>query len=178
MLVVANQTVDAPALRAALVGRAARGPIHATLLVPAAWSQREAAERRLASALAALERAGIPAAGELGDADPIVAVQEAWNPGRFDEVVVATLAEGSSRWLQIGLPQRVGKLTDCPVQHVEVRTAVADDAATLARDVGPQATSSRSRVCRAWLSRRASAACSAAGSPTTTHARSARVTAV
>ena len=122
VLVVANQTVDAPALRAALVGRAARGPIHATLLVPAAWSQRDAAQTRLSSALAALERAGIPAAGELGDADPIVAVQEAWNPGRFDEVVVATLAEGSSRWLQIGLPQRVGKLTDCPVQHVEVRT--------------------------------------------------------
>ena len=124
VLVVANQTVDAPTLRAALVGRAARGPIHATLLVPAAWSQREAAERRLSSALAALERAGIPAAGELGDADPIVAVQEAWNPGRFDEVVVATLAEGSSRWLQIGLPHRVAKLTDCPVQHVEVRAPV------------------------------------------------------
>ena len=121
VLVVANQTVDAPALRAALIGRAGRGPIHATLLVPAAWSQRDTAQRRLSSALAALERAGIPAAGELGDADPIVAVQEAWNPGRFDEVIVATLAEGSSRWLQIGLPHRVAKLTDCPVQHVEIR---------------------------------------------------------
>src|SRR6476659_4552765 len=121
VLVVANQTVDAPALRAALVGRAARGPIHVTLLVPAAWSQREAAERRLASALAALERAGIPATATLGDADPIVAVQEAWNPGRFDEVVVATLAEGSSRWLQVGLPQRVSRLTDCPVHHVVIR---------------------------------------------------------
>ncbi|MDP9344716.1 MAG: hypothetical protein M3P44_03155, partial [Actinomycetota bacterium] len=120
VLVVANQTVDAPAVHAALASRAARGPIHVTLLVPAAWSQREAAQERLTAALTALERAGIPADGELGDADPIVAVQEAWNPGRFDEIVVATLAEGASRWLQIGLPQRVGKLTDCPVQHVEV----------------------------------------------------------
>jgi len=123
VLVVANQTADAAPLHAALAGRAARGPIHVTLLVPAAWSQREAAQTRLMSALAALERAGIPAAGELADANPIVAVQEAWNPGRFDEIIVATLAEGTSRWLQIGLPQRVGRLTDCPVRHVEVRAA-------------------------------------------------------
>ncbi|MEP6954665.1 MAG: hypothetical protein ABI950_11460 [Solirubrobacteraceae bacterium] len=123
VLVVANQTVGAAPLHVALTGRAARGPIHVTLLVPAAWSQREAARARLTSALAALESAGIPAAGELGDADPIVAVQEAWNPGRFDEIVVSTLAEGTSRWLQIGLPQRVSRLTDCPVAHVEVRAA-------------------------------------------------------
>ena len=56
----------------------------------------------------------------LGDADPIVAVQEAWDPGRYDEVVVSTLAEGASRWLQIDLPHRVAKLTDCQVRHVSV----------------------------------------------------------
>ena len=56
----------------------------------------------------------------LGDADPIVAVQEAWDPGRYDEVVVSTLADGASRWLQIDLPHRVAKLTDCQVRHVAV----------------------------------------------------------
>ena len=56
----------------------------------------------------------------LGDADPIVAVQEAWNPGRYDEVIVCTLAEGASHWLQIDLPHRVAKLTDCQVRHVSV----------------------------------------------------------
>ena len=56
----------------------------------------------------------------LGDADPIVAVQEEWNPGRYDEVVVCTLAAGSSQWLQIDLPHRVAKLTDCQVRHVSV----------------------------------------------------------
>ena len=56
----------------------------------------------------------------LGDADPIVAVQEAWDPGRYDEVVVSTLTVGASRWLQIDLPHRVAKLTDCQVRHVAV----------------------------------------------------------
>jgi hypothetical protein len=59
----------------------------------------------------------------LGDADPIVAVQEAWDPGRYDEVIVSTLAEGTSRWLQVDLPHRVAKLTDCQVRHVAVPAA-------------------------------------------------------
>ena len=72
------------------------------------------------SAAATLEAAGIESEAMLGDADPIVAVQEAWNPGRYDEVVVSTLAVGSSRWLQVDLPHRVAKLTDCQVRHVAV----------------------------------------------------------
>ena len=67
-----------------------------------------------------LEAAGIECEAMLGDADPIVAVQEAWNPGRYDEVVVSTLAAGSSQWLQVDLPHRVAKLTDCQVRHVAV----------------------------------------------------------
>jgi hypothetical protein len=120
LLVVANRTVDSPELLAAIKERGARGPVHATMLVPAAYSERAQAERRLQSAVASLAADGIPADGMLGDADPIVAVQEAWDPGRFDEVVVSTLTEGASRWLQIDLPHRVARLTDCQVKHVAV----------------------------------------------------------
>jgi hypothetical protein len=120
LLVVANRTVDSPELLAAIRERNARGPVHATMLVPAAYSERAQAERRLESAVASLSADGIAAEGILGDADPIVAVQEAWNPGRYDEVVVSTLTEGSSRWLQIDLPHRVARLTDCQVKHVAV----------------------------------------------------------
>jgi hypothetical protein len=120
LLVVANRTVDSPELMAAIKERAERGPVHATMLVPAAWSERAQAERRMESAVANLGADGIAAAGMLGDADPIVAVQEAWDPGRYDEVVVSTLAAGSSQWLQVDLPHRVAKLTDCQVRHVAV----------------------------------------------------------
>jgi hypothetical protein len=120
LLVVANRTVDSPELLDALSERAQRGRIHVTLLAPTTWSEREEAEQRLAAAVAALAATDVRAEGMVGDADPIVAVQEAWNPGRYDEVVVSTLTEGASRWLQIDLPHRVARLTDCQVRHVAV----------------------------------------------------------
>jgi hypothetical protein len=120
VLVVANRTVDSPELLDALKERAQRGPIHVTLLAPAAWSERDHAEQRLAAAVAALAETDVRAVGMLADADPIVAVQEAWNPGRYDEVVVSTLTEGASQWLQVDLPHRVARLTDCQVRHVAV----------------------------------------------------------
>ena len=124
LLVVANRTVDSPDLLSALEERAAQGPIHVTLLAPVLWSEREEARARLDEAVEALRGRGVEAEGLLGDADPMVAVQEAWDPGRFDEVVVSTFATGASRWMQIDLPHRIAKLTDCTVRHVESRPAV------------------------------------------------------
>jgi hypothetical protein len=120
LLVVANRTVDSPELLDALRVRAEAGPIHVTMLAPCAYAERTEAQRRLQRAAAHLETAGIASEMMLGDAEPIVAVQEAWHPGRYDEVVVSTLAVGASRWLQIDLPHRVAKLTDCQVRHVSV----------------------------------------------------------
>jgi hypothetical protein len=127
LLVVANRTADSPELLTAIKQRAERGPIHVTILVPAAWSERAQAERRLQSAVATLTAGDVVAEGVLGDADPIVAVQETWDPGRFDEVVVSTLAEGAARWLQIDLPHRVARLTDCHVTHVAVTERRPDE---------------------------------------------------
>jgi hypothetical protein len=121
LLVVANRTVDSPELLNALRLRAEDGPLHVTMLAPSTYAERAQAQRRLERAGATLEAAGIQAEAMLGDADPIVAVQEAWNPGRYDEVVVSTLAAGASQWLQIDLPHRVAKLTDCQVRHVAVQ---------------------------------------------------------
>ena len=120
LLVVANRTVDSPELLDAIRQRAERGPIHVTMLAPSGYSERSEAQRRLQSAAASLAAAGVESEGMLGDADPIVAVQETWNPGRYDEVIVSTLAAGASQWLQIDLPHRVAKLTDCQVRHVAV----------------------------------------------------------
>lgn len=119
LLVVANQTVGSAELVSALAERAAQGPIHVTLLAPVLWSERETARERLEDAGAKLREHGIETEAVLGDADPVVAVQEVWNPGRFDEVMVSTFATGASRWMQIDLPHRIAKLTDCTVRHVE-----------------------------------------------------------
>jgi hypothetical protein len=113
--------VDSPELAAALAERAAQSPLHVTLLAPVLWSEREDARRRVDDAVERMRAGGIEAEGMLGDGDPVVAVQEAWNPGRFDEVVVSTFSTGASRWMQVDLPHRVAKLTDCTVRHVESR---------------------------------------------------------
>ena len=69
--------------------------------------------------MARLKEAGVEAEGTVGDSDPICAVQETWDPGRYDEVIVSTLPVGASRWMQIDVPHRVAKLTDCTVRHIE-----------------------------------------------------------
>jgi len=123
LLVVANRTADAPELMDYLARRAEMGTTRATLVLPTAYADRSAARERADEAVARLREAGIEAEALLGDEDPVVAVQEAWDPRRYDEVIVATLPAGASRWLSCGLPQRVRRLTDATVHHVEARPA-------------------------------------------------------
>ena len=59
--------------------------------------------------------------GKIGDANPVVATMELWDPMEFDEIVVSTLPTGSSRWLGLDLPHRLEKLTSVPVKHVVSR---------------------------------------------------------
>jgi GABA permease len=120
VLVVANVTATSDELLRALKARAERQPASFTLVVPATpfGGGREAAEEMLACALEQLGAAGLEADGEIGNSDPIVAVTEAWDPKRFDEIIVSTLPMRFSKWLHAGLPERIGKLTGAPVTHV------------------------------------------------------------
>jgi hypothetical protein len=125
VLVLANRTVDSEQLRAALLERRDRGPIEVTILVPAAWEVQdphggvESARRRVHDALERLRDTGLAVSCRVGDADPVAALREAWDPERYDEVVVSTLPSRVSKWLQIDLPRRAEKITGAPVTHVE-----------------------------------------------------------
>jgi hypothetical protein len=118
VLVVANVTAASDELLAALKERAQGGPIEVTMLLPATGGDSAAARRSLDEACARMKDAGLEVTGVVGDRDPVVAVHEAWDPRRFDEVIVSTLPTGASRWLQIDLPHRIEKITDVPVRHV------------------------------------------------------------
>ena len=48
----------------------------------------------------------------------LAAAHQAWDPAKYDEIVVCTLPTGASKWLQVDLPHRLQKLTDAPVTHV------------------------------------------------------------
>jgi hypothetical protein len=124
LLVIANRTVDSDEIRDAIVNRAVAGPVEITLIAPASSGAGSMRDRRAATALR-LDRAvqglrdmGVPVEGVVGDPDPMLAVQDAWDPRRYDEVIVATLPTGVSRWMAADLPHRVERFTGARVTHV------------------------------------------------------------
>jgi hypothetical protein len=119
-LVVANVTAASDELLDVLEARARSKPSSFRLIVPATpfGGGRAAATQKVNEALARLTEAGLDVDGSVGNADPIVAVTDAWDPKRFDEIIISTLPTGSSKWLRAGLPERVAKITGAPVTHL------------------------------------------------------------
>jgi hypothetical protein len=120
VLVVANVTATSQELLGALTSRAQQAPASFTLILPATAfaGGRSAAAEQLRTAIEAMRAAGLEADGAVGEADPYVAVAEAWDPKRYDEIIVSTLPMGLSKWMHAGLPERIGRLTGAPVTHV------------------------------------------------------------
>ena len=122
VIVLANRTAVAPELVEALVHRSERGPIHATLVMPATGpgtAAREEAKARMDEALDAWRAAGIERVdGVVCDPHPLEALGEVWDPMRHDEVIVCTLPGQSSKWIRSDLPHAVARHTGVSVTHV------------------------------------------------------------
>jgi hypothetical protein len=72
----------------------------------------------LDAALPTLSRAaGSEVTGEVGDAEPLMAIQDAVNLQHFDELIISTLPLGISRWLKLDLVSKARGL-GLPVTHV------------------------------------------------------------
>jgi hypothetical protein len=122
VLVVANRTAATPALLGAVRERAARGPCTFTLLVPRSAhglhrladpeeQATDEADATLELALPLLaEAAGAPVAGQVGDPEPLAAIQDAINLQGFDEIIISTLPSRVSRWLKLDLPHKAAGL--------------------------------------------------------------------
>jgi hypothetical protein len=131
VLVVANRTAGSDELLEALRERAARGPARFHLVVPStargvSWvadmnAGADAAEHDLEGALDRLRGTGIEIDGEIGDPDPVAAVQDAAHAGSYDELIVSTLHKHVSKWLKLDLPRKAAHATGLPVTHVEGR---------------------------------------------------------
>ena len=70
--------------------------------------------------LSRLQSVGIEARGEIGDVDPLVAVEDAVRLFRPEEIVVSTHPEGRSNWLERGVVDALRERYDLPVRHVVV----------------------------------------------------------
>jgi hypothetical protein len=130
-LVVANQTVAGDELVSCLQRLAGEAPRRFIAVVPQNSGDGRAvadAKDRLGRLLDSLDEGGVVAAGMIGDPDPFTAVMNAVGYFFISEIVVSTLPEYRSRWLESGLVDRIRRQTGKPVIHVESNvpeTAVA-----------------------------------------------------
>jgi hypothetical protein len=127
-LVVANRTLAGTQLLETLTELTANDRCVFHVVVPAehprthAWSDGEAqatATARLEQALARFRALDAEVDGEVGDADPTMAVEDVLVRGEaWDGIVVSTLPPGPSRWLKLDLPRRLEGRTGLRVIHV------------------------------------------------------------
>lgn len=129
ILVVAHQTAATAPLLDAVKARAQQSPASFHLVVPQQPHGldrlmdpqdhgRSEAERALADALPQLSAAaGSEVTGEIGDPEPLMAIQDAVNLGGYDEIIISTLPLGVSRWLRLDLISKT-KALGLPVTHV------------------------------------------------------------
>lgn len=131
VLVVANETVGGDELVSAISTLALTQATSFLVICPAlnsrlkTWTSdedlaRAAAQERLGATLERLGSVGIEARGEIGDSDPLVAVEDAVRTFRPDEIVISTHPPGKSNWLERGIVDSVRVRFDVPVTHVVV----------------------------------------------------------
>jgi hypothetical protein len=130
VLVVANETVGGRELLDIVRDRARQGTV-VKVVSPAlntrvrTWASdedraREAAQQRLDASLEQLAAIGVEAEGEVGDGDPVQAVEDSLRSFPADEIVLSTHPPGRSNWLELGVVQAVRERFDLPVTHVVV----------------------------------------------------------
>ena len=134
VLVVANETVGGHELMEEIGELALAGRSEFLVVCPAlnsrlkTWTSdsdaaSEAAQRRLDATLKRLADVGIEARGEVGDVDPLVAIEDAVRTFHPDEIVISTHPAGKSNWLERGVVNAARERFDLKVTHVVVDLA-------------------------------------------------------
>jgi hypothetical protein len=131
ILVIANETVGGERLRDEIHSRSEGYDEHVLVVTPALnshlrhWASDEdnarvEAQKRLDASLARLRAAGIDAKGEVGDAEPVQAMEDALRLFGADEIIISTHPEGRSHWLEKGIVETARERFAVPITHVVV----------------------------------------------------------
>ena len=131
ILVVANETVGGRTLRSMILEKSLDVREEVLVVTPALNSPlkhwvsdedeaRAAAQERLDESLAKLAEAGVGARGEVGDSDPLQAIEDALLTFGADEIILSTHPEGRSNWLESGVVEKARQRFAVPITHVVV----------------------------------------------------------
>jgi nucleotide-binding universal stress UspA family protein len=131
ILVVANETVGGHTLRSTILERSLDVREEVLVVTPALNSPlkhwvsdeddaRAAAQERLDTSLQRLAEAGVEARGEVGDGDPLQAMEDALRTFGADEIIISTHPPGRSNWLERGVVEKARERFPVPITHVVV----------------------------------------------------------
>ena len=131
ILVIANETVGGNTLRSAILERSRDARQEVLVVTPALNTRvrtitsdvdpaRAEAQQRLDASLTRLREAGIDARGEVGDGDPLQAIEDALRTFGADEIIISTHPEGRSNWLERGVVEHARERFPVPIMHVVV----------------------------------------------------------
>jgi hypothetical protein len=131
ILVVANETVGGHTLQSVILEKSLDVREEILVVTPALNSPlkhwvsdddqaRAAAQERLDASLAKLAEAGVQARGEVGDGDPLQAMEDALRTFGADEIIISTHPEGRSNWLERGVVTKARERFAVPITHVVV----------------------------------------------------------
>jgi hypothetical protein len=141
ILVIANETVGGEELLAAIKHRVEGVRAQVFVVCPALNSKlrhwvsdedraRIEAQNRLDASLAAMQDGGIEARGQIGDGDPLLAIEDGIRIFAPDELIISTHPEGRSNWLERGIVDSTRERFALPVTHVVVDLALDESPAS------------------------------------------------
>jgi len=130
ILTVVSEPVSADALRSA-IGEEDAADAEVLVVAPALSSKKrflladpdpgiERAEEVQQETVERLDEGGVDAAGDTGESDPLLAIQDALQTFPADEIVLVTHSGGEQNWLEEGLVEDAKERFEAPVRHLVV----------------------------------------------------------
>jgi len=147
ILVVANETVGGEQLRTVIREHAAGGREEVLVVAPALNSPlrhwvsdedpaRADAQNRVEDSVRRLRDAGVQnVRGEIGDSEPVQAMEDALRMFGADEIIISTHPPGKSKWLEKGIVEAARERFAVPITHVV--TDLEAELGVSRREAGP-----------------------------------------
>ena len=153
IVILANEVIGDQALVGEIARHTKGRPAQARIVAPALVEspldlaagdvddQIEEAHRRLEYSVAALEQSGIHATGDVGEADPVLALEDALRLFPADEVIIVAHPRERGTWLEQDVVERARREVDVPITVIEIEPREDDRAGGAAvnavREVSP-----------------------------------------